>query len=67
MIFGTFRQRIPIPARDVVTARLLGDPAPDRVVPDIPPDPDRRLNPTPPPPVYLTFEQMRAAYNEETD
>ena len=47
-------------ARETVTARLLGDPDPDRVVPDLPPDPWTKT----PAPIYLTFREMRAAYGE---
>lgn len=51
------------PARQVVTARLMGDPAPDRVQPDIP----RSIHeirthwsqPLPTAPINLTFAQLR--------
>lgn len=68
--FGLFRctDRDKAPAREVVTAKLLGDPAPDRKMPDEPRDPIRdRVRSDSPiirSPIYLTFREMRAAYGD---
>lgn len=62
-IFGTFRETRRRPPREVVTAKLLGDPSVDRVVPSIADDPDPRGR-NQPAPVYLTFSAMQAAYGE---
>lgn len=54
------------PPRSIVTARLLGDPAPDRVVPDIPRTAaELRIHhsqPTLRSPINLTFAQSRATF-----
>lgn len=63
-IFGAFRETHRRPPREVVTAAFMGDPAPDRVVPDIPDDQDARVR-RQPAEVHLTFVAMRAAYGEE--
>jgi hypothetical protein len=64
-VFGYFRttERDKAQVREVVTARLMGDPAPDRVVPDIPES--RHGHKDEPAPIYLTFREMRAAYGIE--
>ena len=69
-LFGAFRRtdrdRAAV-AREILTARLMGDPAPDRVVPELPPEKiDRRFlrDDEPMSPIYLTFREMRAAYGD---
>ena len=62
-IFGVFRETHRRPPREVVTAVFMGDPAPDRVVPDIPDESDARVW-RQPAPIYLTFAQLRAAYED---
>lgn len=59
-VFGIFRctDRDKAPAREVVTARLMGDPAPDRPRPSEP-MPDRIC--TESGPVLLTFNELAAA------
>lgn len=53
------------PPRQVVTAMLLGDPARDRVAPEIPEDGEGLgQGHHKPVPVYLTFAAYRAAYGE---
>lgn len=55
------------PPRRVLTARLLGDPAPDRRVPQIPEETRAGLLPDPAP-IFLTFREYRAYYGDpETD
>lgn len=49
------------PPRRVLTAKLLGDPAPDRKVPEIPPETGSGVV-EPPKPIFLTFREMRAYY-----
>lgn len=60
--FCNFRNWRKAPDGENVTARLLGDPSPDRVVPAIPEDdsPDVSDHPN----IHLTFRAMRAAYGE---
>lgn len=57
---GTFRrtlkEREAPPPREVVTAKLLGDPDPNRVVPDIPDEPGSGNAPRPS--VNLTFRDL---------
>ena len=64
-VFGAFRETHRRPPREVVTAVFMGDPAPDRVVPDIPDDQDARVW-RQPAPIYLTFAELRAAYGEDS-
>ena len=63
-VFGAFRETHRRPPREVVTAVFMGDPAPDRVVPDIPDDQDARVRKQPAP-IHLTFVAMRAAYEDD--
>ncbi len=66
-IFGSFRSTRDRPAREVVTAKLCGDPAPGRVVPVIAEDDDydsRWLKKAAP--IYLTFAEYRRATGEQS-
>ena len=59
----TMREREALPPREVVTGRLLGDPGPGRIVPEIPPDLGSGVV-RPLSPIYLTFREYRAALGE---
>lgn len=61
----TLREREAPPPREVVTAKLLGDPAPDRVVPDIPDAIGSGGSTAVPAPIYLTFREYEAALARE--
>lgn len=64
-MFGAFRitERDKLPAREVVTARLLGDPAPGRARPPEPAVERERIC-TDSGPVLLTFGEYRRHYGE---
>jgi len=62
-VFGRFRNRDDRPPGKSVTAKLLGDPAPDRVVPEIPEETGSGCRR--PSPIHLTFREMRAAHGED--
>lgn len=66
-VFGAFRQteRDRRPVKEVVTGRLMGDPAPDRVVPETPAEAKRGPEQDPAP-VYLTFRDYEAALRNGT-
>ena len=61
---GTFRrtlkEREAPPPREIVTGKLMGDPEPGRVVPEIPEAPGSGCV-QPPAPIYLTFREYEAA------
>lgn len=61
--FCAFRTWRKIPDGENVTAKLLGDPSPDRVVPTSPEVNSPGQHPSP---IHLTFRAMRAAYGETT-
>lgn len=57
------------PPRTIVTGNLLGDPSPDRVVPDVPRTAaEMRTHWSQPglkSPIHLTFAQSRAAFGDD--
>lgn len=65
-VFGSMRNRAKDkrPPRSVATPLLMGDPAPDRVVPDIPPETGSGW-PRPASPILLTFRDLEAAKKSE--
>lgn len=60
-LFGAFRRTWRDRCGTPVTGKLLGDPAPDRVVPVIPAETRQGYREAEPAPVYLTFAAYEAA------
>lgn len=65
---GTFRrtlkEREAPPPREIVTGKLMGDPEPGRIVPEIPARPGSGC-PQAASPIYLTFREYEAAKARE--